>query len=195
MAAVADSEVVAHLEAGRFREAFDALLDVYESKVFALAYSVVQNRAAAEDLAQDAFVRIWKGLPRFRGESSLSTWIYAISRNACLSGRRRWVAGAASPLDLPEVRAAAEVRHPREDRHAEEQQTRDLLARLPDKYRRVLTLFYLEDRSYEQVAGLLGIPIGTVKTYLHRGKKELGALMAARGKGESRECPALNTKI
>ncbi len=194
MAGVAESEAVAHLDAGRFREAFELLVDLYQGKVFGLAWSVMQDRAAAEDMAQEAFVRIWKALPGYRGEASLSTWIFAIARNTCLSGRRRLAAHAASSLDQPEVRAAAEALHPCEDRHLADHDMRALLGRLSDKYRRVLTLFYLEDRSYEQVAALLGIPMGTVKTYLHRGKKELGALIAARGNEEMRECPALNTK-
>jgi RNA polymerase sigma-70 factor, ECF subfamily len=71
---------------------------------------------------------------------------------------------------------------------------RDLLGRIPEKHRRALMLFYLEDRSYEQVATILGLPMGTVKTYLHRGKKELGALLEARRKEEVLPCPAVHSK-
>jgi RNA polymerase sigma-70 factor (ECF subfamily) len=159
---------------------FELLVESYHAKVFRLAYSMVGDRAAAEDLAQDVFVRIWKALPGFRGESALSTWVFAIARNTCLSRRRREAARRAVSLEIPRVRAEAESLHAREDRADFEM--RDLLGRVSEKYRQALVLFYLEDRSYEQVAELLGLPLGTVKTYLHRGKKELGALLMARGK-------------
>jgi RNA polymerase sigma-70 factor (ECF subfamily) len=92
------------------------------------------------------------------------------------------------------VRASAESRHARPDRHSGELEMRDLLSRIPEKYRRVLTLFYLEDRSYEQVAEILDLPLGTVKTFLHRGKKELGALLMARPKEGRLACPAVDLK-
>jgi RNA polymerase sigma-70 factor (ECF subfamily) len=174
---------------------FESLVDEYQGKVFRLAYSMLGDRAAAEDLAQEVFVRIWKALPGFRGDSSLSTWVFAIARNTCLSRRRREAARHAASLDVAQVRAEAESLHAREDRHPQELDMRDLLAKISGKHRRVLTLFYLEDRSYEQVAELLGLPMGTVKTYLHRGKKELGALLAARRKEEGLACPAVHSKI
>ncbi len=74
---------------GQRDEAFTALLDAYEERVLRLAYSVLENRAAAEDAAQEAFVRIWKALPRFRGDSALSTWVYSIARNAALTRLER----------------------------------------------------------------------------------------------------------
>jgi RNA polymerase sigma-70 factor (ECF subfamily) len=173
---------------------FESLIERFQGKVFRLAYSMVGDRAAAEDLSQEVFVRIWKALPGYRGESSLATWVFAIARNACLSRRRREAARRAASLDVAAVRAEAESLHAREDRHPRELDMRDLLARISEKHRRVLTLYYLEDRSYEQVAELLGLPVGTVKTHLHRGKKELGALLARRPKEEGLPCPAVNSK-
>jgi RNA polymerase sigma-70 factor (ECF subfamily) len=146
-------------------------------------------------MTQEVFVKIWKALPRYRGEASLGTWVFAIARNTCLSRRRREASRRAASLEVAEVRAVAESLHAYEDRHSQELDMRDLLARVPEKYRRVLTLFYLEDRSYEQVAELLGLPLGTVKTHLRRGKKELGALLAARRKEGGTECPAVRSMI
>jgi RNA polymerase sigma-70 factor (ECF subfamily) len=173
---------------------FEQLVDEYGAKVFRLAYSLLGERAAAEDLAQEVFLRIWKGLPGYRGEASLATWVFAIARNTCLSHRRREASRRAASLDVPEVRAAAESLHARTDGHGAALEMRDLLGRIPEKYRRALTLFYLEDRSYEQVAMILDLPMGTVKTYLHRGKKELGALLEARQKEGAPLCPALHSK-
>lgn len=174
---------------------FERLVQDYQDRVFRLAYSMLGERAAAEDMAQEIFVKIWKALPGYRGEASLGTWVFAIARNTCLSRRRREAAKRAASLEVAEVRAAAESLNAREDRHGGELEMRDLLAHVPEKYRRVLTLFYLEDRSYEQVAETLGLPLGTVKTYLHRGKKELGALLGARRKEGGATCPAAHSMI
>ena len=130
-------------------------MEQYQAKVFRLAYSILGDRAAAEDLAQEVFVKIWKALPGYRGEASVGSWVFAIARNTCLSHRRREASRRASSLDVAAVRASAESRHARPDRHSGELEMRDLLSRIPEKYRRVLTLFYLEDRSYEQVAEIL----------------------------------------
>lgn len=173
---------------------FERLVEEYGTKVFRLAYSMLGDRAAAEDLAQEVFLRIWKGLPGYRGEASLATWVFAIARNTCLSHRRREASRRAASLDVAEVRAAAESLHARVDGHGAALEMRDLLSRIPEKYRRPLMLFYLEDRSYEQVAMILGLPMGTVKTFLHRGKKELGALLEARRKEATLVCPALHSK-
>jgi len=87
---------------------FESLIERFQGKVFRLAYSMVGDRAAAEDLSQEVFVRIWKALPGYRGESSLATWVFAIARNACLSRRRREAARRAASLDVAAVRAEAE---------------------------------------------------------------------------------------
>ncbi len=173
---------------------FEALVDQYHAKVFRLAFSIMGDRASAEDLAQEVFIRIWKALPGYRGGASLASWVFTIARNTCLSHRRIEASRKASSLDVAEVRASAESLHSRTDRHGDELEMRDLLARIPEKYRRVLTLFYLEDQSYAQVAEILDLPLGTVKTFLHRGKKELGALIAAGRKEGGLACSAVDLK-
>ena len=78
-----------HLAAGRHARAFDLVVPAYRDRVFRLAYSILQDRAAAEDAAQETFVRVWKALPGFDGRAALGTWIYAITRNTCLMELRR----------------------------------------------------------------------------------------------------------
>ncbi|MGO9097267.1 MAG: RNA polymerase sigma factor [Bryobacteraceae bacterium] len=173
---------------------FERLVEEYGTKIFRLAYSMLGDRAAAEDLAQEVFLRIWKGLPGYRREASLSSWVFAIARNTCLSHRRREASRRAASLDVAAVRAEAESLHARSDGHGAALEMWDLLGRIPEKHRRPLMLFYMEDRSYEQVAMILDLPMGTVKTYLHRGKKELGALLEARRKEGALLCPALHSK-
>ena len=172
---------------------FERLLGEYRDKVFRLACSLLGDEAAAEDAAQEIFLRIWKALPDFRGDSSVSTWIYAIARNTCLSRRR--IAAERRTYSLEETNASEIPSH--DPPAAADSDLRAAIDRLPAKYKQVLVLFYLEDRSYQQVALALGVPMGTVKTYLHRGKKELALLLAAQNtrKESAIPWPALNSKI
>ena len=169
-----DEDIRTHLDASRYREAFELLLDRYQHKAFRLAYSILGDGASAEEMAQDAFLRIWKALPAYRGDASLSTWIYAITRNRCLTGRKEMRERQAVSMEEPGVREAVDSRPA--SRPEGRQRLPDsamLLAQLSPPYREALRLFYLEEKSYEEVASMLGLPIGTVKTYLHRARKQL----------------------
>jgi RNA polymerase sigma-70 factor (ECF subfamily) len=136
------------------------------------------NQTLAEEAAQEIFVRIWRALPRYRGLASVSTWIYSIARNTCLTALTVRAAHPTLSLDEPSVRAVAEARiaSPREQQHGLDLPY--LVSQLPDRYRAVITLFYMEERSYEEVARMLDLPMGTIKTYLHRAKKELAAAIS-----------------
>src|SRR5580704_13725937 len=172
---------------------FERVLAEYRDKVFRLACSLLGDEASAEDAAQEIFLKVWKALPDFRGESSMSTWIYAIARNTCLTRRR--IAAERRTFSLEETNAAEIPSH--DPPAAADSDLRAAIDRLPAKYKQVVVLFYLEDRSYQQVALALGVPMGTVKTYLHRGKKELAVLLAAQNtrKESVIPWPALNSKI
>ena len=85
----ADADIQERLQAKQYREAFAMLLPRYRDKVFRLTFSMLRDRALAEDTTQDIFLRVWRALPGFAGQSQLSTWIYAISKNACLSELRK----------------------------------------------------------------------------------------------------------
>lgn len=175
-AAQADADIDERLQARQYREAFTLLLPRYRERVFRLVLSMLQNRAQAEDTTQDIFLRVWRALPGFARQSSLSTWIYAISRNACLSElrKRRPQVSLDENEDgfRPEIAALATVDP---DDSATASVTR-LLDHLPERYRRAVTLFYMEDKSYEQTAASLGLPLGTVKALLHRARKRLTEL-------------------
>lgn len=172
---------------------FERVLDEYRDRVFRLAFSLLHEQAAAEDATQEIFLKIWRALPDFRGDSSLSTWIYAIARNTCLTRRRSAAGHRTYSLDESN---AAEIAAP-DPPPAADSDLRAAIARLPEKYRRVLVLFYLEDRSYQQVALAMDLPMGTVKTYLHRAKKELALVLSEQTvrKESVLPWPALNSKI
>jgi len=161
-----------------YAEAFEGLLDRYQNKVYRLAFSLTRDRARAEDLAQDAFVKVWRALPRFDGRASLSTWLYAIARNTCLSGLRYDARRRMRPLDETHEPAARTF-----DGGAGTDLSGvwSLVDRLPEAQRRVITLFYLEDRSLREVGRLLDMPEGTVKSHLHRARRALAGAMKAEG--------------
>ena len=171
-----DGDLRQRLETGRYHEVFEGVLTLYKDKVFHLACSMLRNETQAEDMAQEIFLRIWKGLPAYAGQASLSTWIYTISRNACLTELKKRASHPTVSLHEPQLESTWE-RLPEfqtSDRAAGvEMDVNQMLEQLPEKYRQVITLFYLEQKSYEEVAALLGLPLGTVKTFLYRAKREL----------------------
>jgi RNA polymerase sigma factor (sigma-70 family) len=171
-----ETDIRQKLEASQFSEAFGLLYDRFKEKVFRLAFSILRDAAHAEDAVQDVFVRIWKGLPAYHGGASLSTWIYTITRNTCFTELKRRGRHSAVSLQEPDMEAAADGIEALQSAAVEsglEMDVENLLAKLPDHYRQVITLFYLEQKSYEEVAAMLGVPLGTVKTLIFRAKKEL----------------------
>jgi RNA polymerase sigma-70 factor (ECF subfamily) len=158
-------------------EEFERIVREFQDKIFRLAFSMLGDRTAAEETTQDVLFRVWKGLPRFRAESSLSTWIYAIARNACLTARTHGGPRTVS-LDEPAARIEAEKRASASRPIAASPDDGALLDRLPAKYRHVVALFYMQEKSYDEVARMLGLPLGTVKTYLFRARQSLAEELA-----------------
>jgi len=155
--------------------AFEELVDHFKNLVFALISRSVSDRSRAEDVAQDVFLRIHRGLPYFRGEARLSTWIYRIVINVCSQEK---VPGASVSLDDPHsgVPAAASV-----DRRFSDFELHDRLEKaihqLPPHYRVIIAGHYLQGLQYEDLAEALNLPLGTVKTQLHRAKRQLRHLL------------------
>ncbi len=156
--------------------AFQELVDRYKDLVFALIARTVQNRARAEELAQDVFLRVHRGLPYFRGEARLSTWIYRIVANLCTQEHGR--DGATVSLDDERGRSRAPSAS---DRRFGDLELRDRLekaiARLPANYRLLVAAHYLQGVQYEELAEAMELPLGTVKTQLHRAKQQLRRLL------------------
>jgi RNA polymerase sigma-70 factor (ECF subfamily) len=161
-----EQQVMGLARAGRCDQALQRIMPLFKRRVFALAYSFTRRRDEAEDLTQEVFVKVWKALPRFDERATLSTWIYAITRNTSLSALR----GRRETCELEGALAS-------QDNQGEEQVERMLLQRLidrlPDMQRQVITLFYMQDHSHETVSQMLDIPLGTVKTLLHRARERL----------------------
>ena len=181
-----EQEIRARLDAGRHSQAFELLMSHFQNKVFRLAFSMLRSRAAAEEAAQDSFVRIWKALAGYRGQSSLSTWIYAIARNTCLTALDAERRKPTESIENPGVQRLAERATASAPPLSRGLDLDGLLAGLPEHYRRVVTLFYMEDKSYQDVSLLLDLPMGTVKTYLHRARKQLASAALESKMGKER---------
>lgn len=167
--------------AGRCDEAIVLLLPAFRRKVFGLAYSYLRDRHAAEDVTQEVFIKVWRALPGFDGRAALSTWIYTIARNTSLSARR----GQHPQFSLsdPGVMEAVEAMDPVPSSEAmvDRAAILRLVDQLPAKQRQVVILFYMEAQSHEEVAAMLAMPVGTVKTLLHRARARLRAASGKAG--------------
>jgi RNA polymerase sigma-70 factor (ECF subfamily) len=178
-----DDEILQWAREGRRDDAIARLLPAYRERVFALCLSIVGDHAAAEDIAQEVFVKIWRALPAFDGRSALSTWIYAITRNASLSALRSRRPGGS--LTVPAVLAEVEARsvdapgggdYRAIEADTDARRIEGWVARLPEKQRLVVRLFYMRECSVDEVAEMSGMPVGTVKTLLHRARERLREL-------------------
>ena len=155
-------------------EAFRKLVERHRDRAYGLAFRMLGSAAEAEETAQDAFLRAWRALPHFRGESAFSTWLHrivvrrALDRQAVLKSRR------AREAPLEEAGPGQLAAPPTTGEAALEPGLRRKLERLLDSLsemqRTVVLLYYYEDRSVDEVARTLGIPEGSVKTHLHRAR-------------------------
>jgi RNA polymerase sigma-70 factor, ECF subfamily len=173
----AESMLVRAAASGQ-RIAFAELVRRHQSKVRGLLLRLCSDRTLSDDLAQEVFLRAYRGLVGFEGRSSFGTWLYRIAYNIYLNHRTRSKQWGALPEDY-EVAAAAPddaLSPPRSDLRRD---LRSAIDTLPERYRAVVVLYYLQDVPYPEIAEILEIPLGTVKTHLHRAKKVLRAQMSA----------------
>lgn len=157
-------------------DAFESLVRAHQDRIYNLAYRLTGNREDATDAAQEAFIRAFQALPRFRQASTFSTWLYRIAVNAALDLVRRRPA-------IPPVELTSDHRAP--DDPEVEAQRRDIhrrihaaLGHVPAEYRAAVVLRDLQGLEYEEVARVLGVPVGTVRSRISRGREVLRAQLA-----------------
>jgi len=175
-------------------EDFRSLLAAHQDKVYNQAYRMLGNREEAEEATQDVFLRIYRSLDEFRGESKLSSWIFRITANVCISRLRRKqlkVASLDEPVGSLDKTAAALIPDdqpgPAEQLESQEmaETLRAQVRRLPPDWAQAIGLHHFQGMSYEEVAEAMGIPRATVATYILRGRRQLAKqLTAAVGKDE-----------
>lgn len=188
--ALDDREVVELAKAGR-EAAYRELLRRYERPVFSLIFRMVRDRALAEDLSQETFVKVLNALASYRPEYKFSSWIFKIANNAAIDQLRRRELDTLSLDGSPDARTADEVEatalqaSDRSESPLEELESRETgtaieraIARLRPEYRTCILLRHVEGRSYEEIADVMDLPLGTVKTYIHRARLELREYLA-----------------
>lgn len=185
LANLPDADVVALAQQGR-DSAYRELIRRYERPVFSLVFRMVRDRELAEDLAQDTFVKVLSHIDKYRPEFKFSSWLFKIANNVAIDHLRRRQLDTVSLDGSPHATTAADAEATRFDLAAdqetplEELASKELgsaieraIAGLRPEYRSCIMLRHVEGRSYEEIAATLDLPLGTVKTYIHRARHEL----------------------
>jgi RNA polymerase sigma-70 factor (ECF subfamily) len=161
-----DPQVLSSARKGDTR-AFEIIVRSYQADVWRLCLHLTSDRNLADDVTQDAFVRIYRFLPRYRGESKFSTWVFAIARNCALDELRR-TKRRRTLMERAKVERTIEYVE-----HTSGLEVRDALALLPSDLREPIVLIDMLGESYRDAARILGVPEGTVKSRVHRGRQQL----------------------
>jgi RNA polymerase sigma-70 factor (ECF subfamily) len=185
LANLPDADVAALARQGR-EDAFRELVRRYERPVFSLIYRMVRDRETAEDLSQETFIKVLNHIDRYRPEFKLSSWLFKIANNVTIDFLRKRQLDTVSMDGSPHAATASEVEatsfdvQVRQETALEEMESRELgsaieraIAKLRPEYRSCILLRHVEGRSYEEIASILDLPLGTVKTYIHRARHEL----------------------
>ena len=168
---VQDEALVRRAKAGD-REAFGRLMDRFQAPVYRVVRGILSDAADAEDVAQEAFLRAFESLKKFRGESGFFTWLYRIAVNEALRARKR---RTFAPIEAVPETEAPRPEVPDEDGPSLAALER-LLGRLNDEFRAIVVLRDVEGMSYQDIAETLEIPMGTVESRLFRARRELREL-------------------
>ncbi|WP_053991787.1 RNA polymerase sigma factor [Mangrovimonas sp. TPBH4] len=160
--------------------AFSVLVDQYKDMVFTLALRMVKNREEAEEVAQDTFIKVYKSLRKFKGDSKLSTWVYKVAYNTCLDSikkNKKYLANV--PVDEITMRYIKTMDTALDGiLEAEKAQLiQDCLNQLPSEDSFLLTLFYFEEQSLEEISKVVGITPNNVKVKLFRSRKKLASIL------------------
>ncbi len=185
LAALPDADVVRLAQQGR-ELAFRELVRRYERPVFSLVFRMVRDRELAEDLSQDAFIKVLNHIDRYSPEFKFSSWLFKIANNVAIDHLRRRRIETISMDGSPHASSAAEVEattlnlQSEQESALDEMEAKELgsaievaIAKLRPEYRACIMLRHVEGRAYEEIAATLDLPLGTVKTYIHRARHEL----------------------
>lgn len=161
-------------------KAFAVLVDRYKDLVFTLALRMLKNREEAEEVAQDTFIKVFKSLSKFKGDSKFSTWIYRITYNSCLDVLKKYkqeystvVLDEFSERELATLDNAFDALAEKEQRQAID----DCLDRLPKEDSFLLTLYYFEEQSLDEISKIVGLTANNIKVKLFRSRKKLASLL------------------
>jgi RNA polymerase sigma-70 factor (ECF subfamily) len=163
--------------------AFNILVDRYKDLVFSLALKMVKNREEAEEVAQDTFIKLFKSLSQFKGDSKFSTWIYKVTYNTCLDRlkktKREQQVVSIDDFNINQIKSIDNALDKMEEEEREKA-IQDCINLLPSDDAFLLTLFYFEEQSLEEISKVLGITPNNVKVKLFRSRKKLTTILRER---------------
>ena len=190
LASLSDQEVVLQAREG-LEAAYRELIRRYERPIFSLIYRMVRDRALAEDLSQETFIKALNAIDSYRPEYKFSSWIFKIANNAAIDQIRRRELDTLSldgsphattpdEIEATALQVSARGLSPLEALESSELggQIEQAIGRLRPEYRSCILLRHVEGLAYEEIAELMNLPLGTVKTYIHRARNELRDLLA-----------------
>jgi len=189
IAKFSDVEVVALAQQGK-EAAYRELLTRYERPVFSLIFRMVRDRETAEDLSQETFIKVLNNIDRYSPDFKFSSWLFKIANNLTIDHLRRRrldtisIEGAPDAVTAESARATSIAIVSANESPLAELESKELgasieraIAQLRPEYRACIILRHVEDRSYEEIAEIVKLPLGTVKTYIHRARHELRAAL------------------
>jgi RNA polymerase sigma-70 factor (ECF subfamily) len=180
-----DDELIGRVRRGETRH-FADLVQRYQDPVYGMTLRFIGSAVDAEDLAQEAFLRAYRGLEGFKGDSRFSTWLYRITWNLCADWLRRNRRPGRAAMTIDDAGGVPDGRVDVEEGYLaaeEKREVREALDRLDAKYRNVLILLYYQKLSYDQIADVLDVPLKTVETRLYRARKLLKETLQRAGVG------------
>ena len=180
-----DDELIGRVRRGETRH-FAELVQRYQDPVYGMTLRFIGSAVDAEDLAQEAFLRAYRGLEGFKGDSRFSTWLYRITWNLCADWLRRNRRPGRAAMTIDDAGGVPDGRVDVEEGYLaaeEKREVREALDRLDAKYRNVLILLYYQKLSYDQIADVLDVPLKTVETRLYRARKLLKETLQRAGVG------------
>lgn len=152
--------------------AFETIVRRWQGALVNLAFRFCRDRQIAEEMAQDAFLHIYRQLPKYRGDAAFSTWMFAVSLNLFRSSMRRRKLPMESLDALAEL-AGGQHPHLQMEQHEREELIRRAVAALPHRYRDAVVIYYFREMDLTETAAILRVPEGTAKAWLHRGRELL----------------------
>lgn len=182
MTKITDQHYIDQIMAGN-TNAFAVLVDRYKDLVFTLALKTLKNREEAEEVAQDSFIKVYKSIGKFKGESKFSTWLYKVTYNTCLDRlKRNKKESNVVPIDEFNERQLAVIESALHsiDEKERNQTIQDCLQELPGEDSFLLTLYYFEEQSLEEISKIIGIKTNHIKVKLYRSRKKLAVILKKR---------------